>query len=273
MRSSDEDSPQFETLRDCLSAAVVERVTKPAPKPKRRSKKANPRRPPKSQNDDGPSAVTSGAGTGDDDDNTQVDADDMIDFTSYLASETFDSFPPDLKSLSHATHTADPSLLQSRFPLPLTGADVADLLPTLSSDVADSLAAYHIVDPAKQGAHEFLAPVLTEYISVLVAPPPPPRSTRDSVDGCELCGRDWIGLTYHHLIPRMVHDKVVKRGWHREEELNNVAWLCRLCHSFVHRFAGHEELARQYYTVELLLEQEEVVRFAQYASRVRWKGK
>ncbi|KAK1714602.1 YisB protein [Colletotrichum lupini] len=273
MRSSDEDSHQFETLRDCLSAAVVERVTKPAPKPKRRSKKANPRRPPKSQNDDGPSAVTSGAGTDDDDDNTQVDADDMIDFTSYLASETFDSFPPDLKSLSHATHTADPSLLQSRFPLPLTGADVADLLPTLSSDVADSLAAYHIVDPAKQGAHEFLAPVLTEYISALVAPPPAPRSTRDSVDGCELCGRDWIGLTYHHLIPRMVHDKVVKRGWHREEELNNVAWLCRLCHSFVHRFAGHEELARQYYTVELLLEQEEVVRFAQYASRVRWKGK
>ncbi|OHF04462.1 YisB protein [Colletotrichum orchidophilum] len=269
MRLSDEETLQFETLRDCLSAAIVERVTKPAPKPKRRSKKANPRRGPKFQ-DEASSAVT---GTGDVGHDAPVDADDMMDFTSYLASETFDSFPPDLKSLSHTAHTADPSLLHTRFPLPLTGADVADLLPTLSLDVADSLAAYHIVDPAKQGAHEFLAPVLTEYVSALVAPPPPPRSTRGQAEGCELCGRDWIGLTYHHLIPRMVHDKVIKRGWHREDELNNVAWLCRLCHSFVHRFAGHEELARQYYTVDLLLEQEEVVRFAQYASRVRWKGR
>ncbi|KZL72078.1 YisB protein [Colletotrichum incanum] len=265
MRSSDEESAQFETFRDCLSAAVVERVTKPAPKPKRRSKRTNPaHHNNKSQNE--ASSPTASAG------DTPVDANDMIDFTSYLASEAFESFPSELKFLSHATFTADPSL-QSRYTLPLTGSDVADILPTMSPDVADSLVAYNIVDPDKQGAHEFLAPVLSEYVAALTAAPPPPRSTRDQVEGCELCGRDWIGLTYHHLIPRMVHDKVVKRGWHREEELNNVAWLCRLCHSFVHRFAGHEDLARYYYTVELLLEQEEIVRFAQYASRVRWKGR
>ena len=45
-----------------------------------------------------------------------------------------------------------------------------------------------------------------------------------------------------------------KRGWHGEEVLNSVAWLCRACHSFVHGLVGNEELARGFYTVELILE-------------------
>lgn len=71
----------------------------------------------------------------------------------------------------------------------------------------------------------------------------------------------------------MVHAKAVKRGWHREEDLNNVAWLCRACHSFVHRFKGHEELAREYFTVERLLGAEEVRAFAGWVGRVRWKAR
>ncbi|KAK2034301.1 YisB protein [Colletotrichum zoysiae] len=266
MRGSDEETAQFETFRDCLSAAVVERVTKPAPKPKRRSKKANPKSRASTGSENGAPPAAADAGDG------PMDADDMIDFASYLASEAFEAFPPDLRALTHAAYADDPSL-RSRYAPPLTGSDVAEILPTLSPDVADSLAAYGIVEPDRQGAHEFLAPVLGEYVAALTAAPPPPRSTRDQAEGCELCGRDWIGLTYHHLIPRMVHAKAVKRGWRREDELNNVAWLCRLCHSFVHRFASHEDLARHYHTVELLLAQDEVVRFAQYASRVRWKGR
>jgi hypothetical protein len=46
----------------------------------------------------------------------------------------------------------------------------------------------------------------------------------------------------------------MKRGWHTEEKLNSVAWLCRACHSFVHRLVGNEELAKNYYTVELIRE-------------------
>ncbi|TDZ21683.1 hypothetical protein Cob_v005401 [Colletotrichum orbiculare MAFF 240422] len=253
----DEDTPQFEAFRDCLSAAIVSRITKPSSKPKRRPKKTKSTAKTEPQHEPP--------------DENAVSAEDMVDFTSYLASETFECFPDPLKTLTHASFSAD-AALQTLLTLPLTGSDAADLLPALSPSVADSLVAYNIINPTQQGAHEFLAPVLSEYVAAQTAPPPPPRSTRDQADGCELCGRDWIGLTYHHLIPRMVHEKVVKRGWHREEELNNVAWLCRLCHSFVHRFAGHEELARYYYTTALLLEQDEVVKFAQYASRVRWKG-
>jgi hypothetical protein len=71
----------------------------------------------------------------------------------------------------------------------------------------------------------------------------------------------------------MVHDKVVRRGWHRADELQNVAWLCGACHRFVHRFRGHEELAREYYTVERLLGAEEVRAFAGWVGGVRWKAR
>jgi hypothetical protein len=71
----------------------------------------------------------------------------------------------------------------------------------------------------------------------------------------------------------MVHEKVVKRGWHAREELNNVAWLCRACHSFVHGTWGHEELARELFTVERLLAREEVRRFGAWVGRVRWKAR
>lgn len=76
----------------------------------------------------------------------------------------------------------------------------------------------------------------------------------------------------HHLIPRFVHAKVVKRGWHRPDQLQNVAWLCGACHRFVHQFANHEDLARHYYTVDLLLEQPEMVAWAEWVGRLRWKG-
>lgn len=70
-----------------------------------------------------------------------------------------------------------------------------------------------------------------------------------------------------------MHAKAVKRGWHTEDELNNVAWLCRACHSYVHRVASHEELARGFYTVERLGEREDVGRFVEWVGRVRWKSR
>lgn len=70
-----------------------------------------------------------------------------------------------------------------------------------------------------------------------------------------------------------MHAKAVKRGWHTEDELNNVAWLCRACHTYVHRVASHEELAREFYTVERLGEREDVGRFVEWVGRVRWKSR
>jgi hypothetical protein len=41
----------------------------------------------------------------------------------------------------------------------------------------------------------------------------------------------------------------------------------------VHNFKTHEELARDYYTVDLLLEEEEVQRWAAWVGKLRWKGR
>ena len=95
--------------------------------------------------------------------------------------------------------------------------------------------------------------------------------------------------------PREVHAKALKKKWHPEAMLNSVAWLCRCassvfiasypssraprpgrtrpCHSTVHRVASNEELAREYYTVDRLLEREDVQKWRKYISKQRWSVK
>jgi len=49
----------------------------------------------------------------------------------------------------------------------------------------------------------------------------------------------------------------------------DVAWICRACHTFVHQCATNEELAKEWYTVERLMEREDVRRFAGWVGKVR----
>ena len=64
---------------------------------------------------------------------------------------------------------------------------------------------------------------------------------------CEICERE-VPLTYHHLIPREVHDKVRKKKWHPEAMLNSVAWLCRwvpISYIYCIRVQGEREADRR----------------------------
>lgn len=79
-----------------------------------------------------------------------------------------------------------------------------------------------------------------------------------------------------------MHEKVKKRGWHEEHTLNSVAWLCRACHSFVHGLAGNEVLARELYTVDLIVEggmqgegevREKVQAWVKWIGGVRWRSR
>jgi hypothetical protein len=149
---------------------------------------------------------------------------------------------------------------------------MASILDPLPPTITDSLLTYSFLAP-HQTTNEFLTPILTTYISTVLTPPPPPSQQRPFVTECEICQRSWIPLTFHHLIPKGVHEKALKRGWHTEDQLNNVAWLCRACHSFVHRVASLEELAKQWYTVERLMEREDVRKFGEWVGRVRWKAR
>jgi hypothetical protein len=187
----------------------------------------------------------------------------------YIANEIFTSLPKDLRTLTYSAYIHSPSL-QSRYTSPLPAHAASSILAPLSPSITDTLTTYGYLSP-HQTLTEYLSPHLSTYIATLVSPPPPPSSTKVLATGCEICQREHIPLTYHHLIPRSVHAKVLKRGWHTEEKLNDVAWLCRACHSFVHGIAGNEELARKWWTVERLLEREDVKGFAAWVGGVRWK--
>jgi hypothetical protein len=194
--------------------------------------------------------------------------------TQYLASEIFPSLPADLRSLSYATTQNDPSLL-APYSEPLSREVLESICGSLPVSVSDTIAAYGLVSTDSSTADSldialWLSPVLGAYIAATTAAPAPYASTRASA--CELCARSWIPLTYHHLIPRSVHPKALKKGWVAGEwELNKVAWLCRACHTFVHHIETNEELARKWSTVEVLAGREDVRNFVQWVGGVRWK--
>ncbi|KAF2444104.1 hypothetical protein P171DRAFT_413871 [Karstenula rhodostoma CBS 690.94] len=274
-----DEQHNFETFRDCFSEPVLKALSKPIDKPKK--KKRVPRK-----SKDGKTRVfrkeekaeTRHAVSTEDD---ETSAEDLGEFIDYLSTLIFPSLPPDLRTLSYSKYR-DNANLQNRYSTPLATSTETHLLNLIPPPALDSLSSYALLPspPDPLDLHHFFTPVLSSYIATATAPPPIWSSTRTSA--CELCARDWIPLTYHHLIPKSTHDRVRKRGWHAEERLNSVAWLCRACHSFVHRLAGNEELARGFYSVELIVgggidgdsEKREVVEaWIRWVGGVRWKSR
>lgn len=79
---------------------------------------------------------------------------------------------------------------------------------------------------------------------------------------CELCQREVRRLTKHHLIPVARHgNKKNKKLFDRQEVHARVAWLCRPCHSFVHRVLDEKTLEREYNTLEKIAAQPEIAKF------------
>lgn len=185
-----------------------------------------------------------------------------------MATEIFSSLPSDLQTLFYRA-TQDCPRLAQKYATPIPPANLESIQAAIPLSVLDSLQAYALLSD-QASFPDLLASILNSYISSVTAPPPPWSSTRASA--CEICDRSWINLTYHHLIPKQVHVKVIKRGWHEEWRLNSVAWLCGACHRFVHRIAGNEELARELWTVDRLLEREDVRAWAEWVGKIRWKA-
>lgn len=145
----------------------------------------------------------------------QDDTDALDDFTSYLSEEIWPTLPPALRSATYETRDEVPDVDD----LPLENTVPLSFVDTLTSCGLAS---------ADSDGHEvavvFLRKVLRDYVGEACAPPPVWSKTRTTE--CEICERE-VPLTYHHLIPREVHDKVKKKKWHPEAMLNSVAWLCR----------------------------------------------
>lgn len=188
---------------------------------------------------------------------------ELDEFVLYLTQEIYDTLPSSFKQSS----ITDDSTLEQLPDSLAVPATFTDTLTTYSlSDSPDNAAdLFHSIVSAF--ISEWKVQATTNIVDESAPPPSGWKSTR--TEECEICNRV-VPLTYHHLIPRSTHQKVLKRKWHPESRLNAVAWLCRPCHSAVHKSASNEDLAREYYTVELLMQTESIQRWAAYASRQRW---
>jgi hypothetical protein len=92
------------------------------------------------------------------------------------------------------------------------------------------------------------------------------NSDKDYGDGdCVLCERQ-MPLTFHHLIPRTTHKKMMRRGYEKKD-LNHGIMVCRPCHNAIHRFINVESMALEYNTLEKLLEHEKVQSWIPYVAK------
>jgi 5-methylcytosine-specific restriction endonuclease McrA len=79
---------------------------------------------------------------------------------------------------------------------------------------------------------------------------------------CELCEREGMKLTRHHLIPRTRHStKRNKKLFSRQEVVERIAMLCRPCHRQVHALFTEKQLELEYSSLDRLLAHPEVAKF------------
>lgn len=85
------------------------------------------------------------------------------------------------------------------------------------------------------------------------------------VGSCELCGRDPVEVTRHHLIPRARHsNKRNRKLFGREDVRTRLASLCRPCHAFIHKVLTEKQMEASWNTVEALREHQQISRFVEW---------
>lgn len=68
---------------------------------------------------------------------------------------------------------------------------------------------------------------------------------------CPLCKRE-VPLTFHHLIPRKVHRRNHFKKHYDKETLNQGIYICRPCHSGIHKYYDEMQLAKDFNTLDAL---------------------
>ena len=82
---------------------------------------------------------------------------------------------------------------------------------------------------------------------------------------CKLCHRDYVVLSEHHLIPKMLHRKLRKK--YKKDVLNKTITVCVDCHRHIHVLYTEKELFRNYHTLELILNDEAIQKFIKFARK------
>jgi len=81
---------------------------------------------------------------------------------------------------------------------------------------------------------------------------------------CEICKREGVALTKHHLIPRACHkNKRIKKEY-TVAQMNKGIMICRPCHDCIHGLFTEKTLASSYNTLEDLQKDEGIQSFVDF---------
>ena len=84
---------------------------------------------------------------------------------------------------------------------------------------------------------------------------------------CELCQREGVRLTRHHLIPKSTHrTKRIRKKFDRDERTGAILMLCKPCHKQIHATVTEKQLADQFNTREALLAHPDIAKFLDWIS-------
>ena len=83
---------------------------------------------------------------------------------------------------------------------------------------------------------------------------------------CLMCERENVRLTRHHLYPRETHHAMQKKGIEKEV-LNKTIPVCGMCHGTIHRFFSNAELSADFFTLDRLMANERIYKYAAWASK------
>lgn len=88
-----------------------------------------------------------------------------------------------------------------------------------------------------------------------------------NIDVCNLCSREEISLTFHHLIPRTLHSKKWYKKTYSSDNLSSGIDLCADCHEAIHDFITEKDLGKSFNTLELLNEHPKVMKFVGWVQK------
>lgn len=85
----------------------------------------------------------------------------------------------------------------------------------------------------------------------------------NKIGRCYFCKRE-MKLSRHHLYPKEMHLKYIKKSFTRDYLMSNTLSICRPCHSAVHRAESNEMLASTYNTPESLATHPKIIKFVRF---------
>jgi uncharacterized protein with PIN domain len=83
---------------------------------------------------------------------------------------------------------------------------------------------------------------------------------------CPICNRE-IELVPHHLIPKAVQSENWFKNHFKPEQFEEKIMVCVDCHNAIHKFHESRELGQEINTLEKILADEKIVKFAKFAAK------